>query len=60
MVYSDGSFLFPQRRGSRDGDLKPKAVRASGLRQMSPAAFSVCGNKMVDRVGCFVWKSAKN
>lgn len=36
-----GGFHFPQRSGSRDGDLKPEAARASGLRQMPPAAFSV-------------------
>lgn len=37
---------FPQRRGGRDGDLKKAAAGVSGLCQMLPAAFSVCGNKV--------------
>ena len=35
---------LPQRWGNQRGDLKPEAVGASGLCQMPPAAFSVCGN----------------
>ena len=34
-----GGFHLSQQRGSRDGDLKPGPVRASGLRQMPLCAF---------------------
>ena len=32
------------RGGSQHGDLKPETAGVSGLCQMSPVAFSVCGN----------------
>ena len=50
-----GGIYLPQRRGSRDRDLKSEVAGASGLRQMSLTAFSVCEN----RVYC-VWKFVKN
>ncbi len=42
-----GGVHLPQRSGNQHGDLKPEAAGASVLCKMSPAAFSVFGNRML-------------
>ena len=44
-----GGFYLPQWRGSQHRDLKLGAVGASGLCQMSLAAFSVRGNSLSNK-----------